>query len=208
MKIPAQVFGPERRSRTLALVVMLLLLLLAYCVARRGRPLPPPAVALHLMSLRPVGANLVATLSFTNVGQTEVCLWDQLLWELRAETTAGRITRQAPFASVCGEAIPPGSNRVFAVPMPLETTQWQVSTTYGFQKKLHIPSKFQSWAWSSRLVQRSPTPVSDAVAWCLDLLPSAPLPTHGEVCTPVITNEMHFYGAPPLTDCPTSQGTE
>jgi hypothetical protein len=184
MKIPARASRPRIRKRVLALVPMLLLLMLAYCAVRPARPLPPPVVALHLIGLRDVGTNLVATLSFTNVGQTEVCLWDSIqLWRLIAETPAGRITNTAPFASVCGEAVPPGSNRVFAVQMPLDTTQWRVSTIYGFQKKHHIPSEFHGWVWRSWLVQRSPTPVSDAVAWCLGFLASAPLPTHGEACT-------------------------
>ena len=192
MKIPIRAFCPRILRRALALT--LLLLLLAFCVARPGRPLPSPVVALHLMNLRLIGTNLVATLSFTNAGQTEVCLWDSMqLWRLIAETPAARITNMAPFASVSGEAVPPGSNRVFAVPMPLETTQWQVTTIYGYQKTRHIPSEFTGWVWKSWLVQRSRTPVSDAVSWCLDLLPSAPFPTDGEVCTPVITNAVHSH---------------
>ena len=144
---------------------MLLLLLLALCVARPARPLPASIVALHLMHLRLIGTNLVATLSFTNVGQTEVCLWDSIqLWRLIAETPGGKITNTAPFASVGGEAVPPGSNRVFAVPMPVESTQWQVRTIYGYQKKRHIPSELHGWVWRSWLVQRSPTPVSDGSA--------------------------------------------
>jgi hypothetical protein len=193
MKIAARASCPRTRKGVLALVLVLLLPFLVYCLTKPARPLPPPVVALHLMSFRGVGTNLAALLCFTNSGQTEVCLWDSIrLWRLIAETPVGRITNTAPFASVGGEAVPPGSNRVFAVPMPLESTRWQVSTIYGFQKKRHLPSELQGWVWRSWLVQRTPTPVSDAVAWCLDLLPSGPLPAHGEVCTPIITNATPF----------------
>jgi hypothetical protein len=193
MNIAARADGPRTRKGVLALVLVLLLPFLAYCLTRPARPLPAPVVALHCMGFRGVGTNLVALLSFTNAGQTKVCLWDSMqLWRLIAETPEGRITNTAPFASVGGEAVPPGSNRVFAVPMPLESTRWQVRTIYGFQKKRHLPSEFHSWVWGSWLVQRTPTPASDAVGWCLDLLPSGPLPAHGEVWTPIITNAAPF----------------
>jgi hypothetical protein len=37
-------------------------------------------------------------------------------------------------------------------------------------------------------VQRTPDPVSDAVCWCLDFLPSGPQPFLGEISTPFLTN--------------------
>ena len=193
MKIAAGADRPGTRKGVLALAVVLLLPFLVYCLTRPARPLPPPVVGLHLMGFRDVGTNLVALLSFTNAGPTEVCLWDSIqLWQLIAETPLGRITNTAHFASVGGEAVPPGSNRVFAVPMPVGSTRWQVRTIYGFQKERHLPSEFYGWVWGAWLVQRTPTPVSDAVGWCLDLLPSGPLPADGEVCTPIITNAAPF----------------
>jgi hypothetical protein len=171
------------------LILVLLGPLLTYCLTKPAKPLPPPVVALHFMNFSVAGTYPVAALSFTNLGQTEVRLWDSIqLWRLVAKTPTGRITNTAPFASVGGEGVPPGANRVFAVPIPPRTTQWRVSTIYGFQKKHHAPSEFYGWVWRSWLVQRSPAPVSDAISWCLDLLPSRPLPSHGEVCTPLLTN--------------------
>jgi hypothetical protein len=171
------------------LIPVLLVPLLAFCLTKPARPLAPPVVGLQFVNFSTVGTNPVAVFSFTNRGQTEVCLWDSIqLWQLIAETPTGRITNTAPFASVGGEGLPPGSNRVFAVPIPRGTTRWRVSTIYGFQEKHHAPSEFHGWVWRSWLVQGSPALVSDAVSWCLDLLPRGPLPSHGEVSTPLLTN--------------------
>lgn len=176
-------------KRGVTLVLVLLVPLLAYCLAKPAKPLPPPVVALDFIRFGVVGTNPVAVFSFTNIGQTEVCLWDSIqLWRLVAETPTGRITNTAPFASVGGEEVPPGSNRVFEVPILAGATRWRVSTIYGFQKKRHAPSEFHGWVWRSWLIQRTPEPISDAIAWCLDLLPPQPLPSDGEVCTPVMTN--------------------
>ena len=177
----------------LTMVAMLLLLVLAFCVAKPAKSLPPPVVALNLVSLQTIGTNVIATLSFTNMGHTEVYLWNSFqLWQLTAQTPALRMIQTAPFASVAGAGVPPGSNLAFEVPMPLETTQWQVTTIYGFQEKRHFPSEFRVWVWQSSFVRGSPAPIYSAVAWCLNLLPSAPRPTHGKVCTPIMTNEIHF----------------
>ena len=178
----------------LALVVFVLLLVIAYCLARPAKSLPPPVVALNLISLHHLGTNLLASLSFTNMGQTEVCLWDSSqLYRLVAQTPARILTDDAPWVAMSGMCVPPGSNSVFTVWMPLETTQWQVTTIYGFQKKRHLPSEFDTWVRRSWLLQRSPAPVSDAVLWCLDLLPSGPDLSHGAVRTPVMTNDVHVH---------------
>jgi hypothetical protein len=170
------------------LVLVLPMLLIACWFAKPAKALPPPVVALDFIKFSLDGTNPIAIYSFTNLGQTEVCLWESIeLWRLVAETPTGRITDTPPFASVTGDGVPPGSNRIFAVPIPSGTTRWQLSTIYGFDKKRHAPTEFRGWVWRSWLVQRSPGPVSDAIAWCLDLLPSGPHPEHGEICTPIMT---------------------
>jgi hypothetical protein len=189
MKTAGRALLPRIRNQGIILFLLVLGPLLTYILTKPAKPLPPPVVALHFINFSVAGTNPVAVLSFTNLGQTEVCLWDSVqLWRLVAETSAGRITNTAPFASVGGEEVSPGAGRVFAVPIPPGTTQWRVTSIYGFQKKPHASSDFYAWVWRSWLVQRTPTPVSDVISWCLDLLPSRPLPSHGEVCTPVMTN--------------------
>ena len=187
MKARAFLFRFGKGAVLLGLVSVVLIT--AYCLARSSRPVPSPVVALDFVKFSSQGTNALAVMSFTNAGLTEVCLWDSVqLWRLVAETPTGRISNTAAFASVGGEEVPPGSNRVFAVPLPPGTTQWRVSTIYGFQKQRHAPSEFHGWVWRSWLIQRTPESVSDAIAWCLDLLPSAPFPSEGEVCTPLLTN--------------------
>ena len=189
MKFIAPVFLPRIRKRTIGLVLVLLVPLLAFWLTKPARPLPPPVVALQFLNFSNAGTNPVAFFSFTNRGQTEVCLWESIqLWQLVAETPAGTITTTAPFASVAGERVLPGANKLFAVPIPAGTIRWRVSTIYGFQETHHAPSEFSGWVWRSWLVQGSPAPISDAVSWCLDLLPPCPPPTHGEVSTPLLTN--------------------
>jgi hypothetical protein len=146
-------------------------------------------VALDFLNFSSQGTSTVAVISFTNRGQIEVCLWDSIqLWRLVAETPTGWITNTPPFATVAGRGIPPGSSRVFGVPMPPETLQWRVTTTYGYAKRHHAPSEFGSWVWTSPLVQRGPGPIADAISWGLDLLPDAPPLEEGEVSTPLQTN--------------------
>lgn len=194
MKFATRILFARIPKRGVTLFLVLSVPLIAYCLAKPAKSIPlpaipPPVVALDFIKFSLVGTNSVAIISFTNTGQTEVFLWDSIqLWRLVADTPAGRITNTAPFATVGGTCVPPGSNRGFAVPMPAGTTRWRVSTIYGFEKTRHAPSEFRRWVWRSWLVQRTPEPVSDAIAWCLDQLPSEPLPSHGEVCTPVMTN--------------------
>lgn len=178
-----------RWKRDILISLALLVLLLACFSAKFARALPPPVVSLEFLNFNLEGTNVVAVLSFTNLGQNEVCLWESAeLWELVAKTPSGWFTNRADFASVTGDPVLPRSNKLFTVPIPLGTTEWQVRTTYGFHKKRHASTEFYSWAWSSWLVQQSPQPVANSISWCLDLLPKRPFPSLGEVCTPIITN--------------------
>lgn len=153
------------------------------------RTLPPPVVALEFLHFNIAGTNVEAVLSFTNMGTTEVGLWDSReLWQLAAKTPSGWATNRAEFASVTSESVLPGSNKLITVPIPPGTTEWQVRTTYGFEKKRHVSAEFYSLVWSSWLVQRSPEPVANSISWCLDLLPKSPFPSLGEVHTSVLTN--------------------
>ena len=177
------------RRRRLGIFLLLLAPVLIYCLTRPVRQLPAPIVALNFIKWGVAGTNQVAVFSFTNMGQTEVCLWDSIqLWRLVAETPRGRVTNMAPFATVAGERVPPGAQRGFAVPIIPGTTRWQVSTIYGYQMRRSAASEFRAWVWRSWLVQRSPEPISAVVSWCLDLLPEPPHPEEREVCSPVFTN--------------------
>lgn len=159
------------------------------CVVWSSKAVPTPEVALDFRNFISEGTNAYAILSFTNRGRTEVWLWDSTqLWQLVAETTAGWITNTASFATVGGERILPASNKVFAVPIPHAAIRWRITTIYGFQEKHHLPSEFSGWVWKSPLLQRGPEPISDAILWCLDLLPNPPPCSHSEVCTPLLTN--------------------
>lgn len=180
----------SRLLKRAVLVGSVATLIVAGCwLARYSSPLPRPVVALDFLKFGFEGTRNVAIISFTNPGQTEVDLWDSCeLWELVAETPTGWITNTPPFASVPGNGIPPGSNRVFAVPMPRETLRWRVTTTYGYAKRRHAPSEIGGWVWRSWLVQQGPEPIADAVSWGIDHLPDPPPLEHGEVSTPFQTN--------------------
>jgi hypothetical protein len=191
MSVGARAFAflPERNVLIGGLILAVPLLI--YCSTKPSKPLPPPIVAINFVSFTAYSTNQAAVLSFTNLGQTEVCLWDSMqLWRLVAETPAGWITNTAPFASVGGEWVPPGSNKVFAVPLPPGTIRWRISTIYGFQKSRHAPTELYNWIWRSPLVQRTPEPISGAVSWYLDLLPDPPFPSEGEVCTSLLTTDL------------------
>jgi hypothetical protein len=183
-----------RFVKSALLLGSVLVVLIAACwLERSSSPMPRPVVALDFVKFSSQGTNLVAVISFANRGQTEVCLWDSSqLWRLVAETPTGWITNRPPFATVAGLGLPPGSNRVFAVPMPPQTLQWRVTTTYGYAKRHHAPSEFSGWVWRSPLVQRGPGLFTDAISWGLDLLPDLPPLEEGEVSTPLQTN------SPPL----------
>jgi hypothetical protein len=152
-------------------------------------PLPPPKVALNLTGFITRSNNVLVLMSITNAGQTEICLWhSSQLWKAEIETQTGWLTNNAPFASVVGEIIPATSNRIFAVPLPVDTIQWRITTIYGYSKRHHVSSELYDRIWSSRLVQRGPKPIADAISWCLDLLPEAPPLSEGEISTLFLTN--------------------
>jgi hypothetical protein len=124
--------GASRSARAILVGSISVVLVAACWLGSSSSPVPRPVVALNFLNFRSLGTSTVAVISFTNRGQTEVCLWDSFrLWRRVAETPTGWITNTAPFASVAGSGISPGSNRVFGVPMPPETLQWWVTTTYG-----------------------------------------------------------------------------
>lgn len=167
----------------------MVLLVIAYFLLRPQKRIPPPEVTLKFLKFVSQGTNTYAVISFSNLGDTEVCLWDSIqLWQLVAKTPKGWVTNMNRFATVVGEGIPRGSNKVFRVPLASGTTEWQIKTIYGFQEHEGFATKFSGWVWGSQLVQRGSEPVVSAVSWCLDLLPDSPPLTQREVRTPFLTN--------------------
>jgi len=161
---------------------------------RSSSPLPRPIVALTFLDFSVQDSNVFAHLSFTNLGKTEVCLWDSIqLWQLEAETPTGWITNTAPFASVTGEIVLPNSNRILVVPVPTDAVHWRVTTIYGFAEQRHLPTELYGWIWRSAIMQRGPEPIADAIAWCLDWFPDPPHLSEGEISTQLLTNTPPRY---------------
>ena len=114
-----------------------------------------------------------AILVFTNTGPTRVWLWDSTqLWQAEVETSTGRGTHTADFASVTGERIEPASNRTIAVPLPSDTLRWRVTTTFGFHDRPDVAGELHDRLWRSAIGRKCPDFIWSAIDWFFDLLPN------------------------------------
>jgi len=152
-----------------------------------GSPLPAPKVELRVLSLvSSTGTNAIASLSFTNHGQTSV-VFSEAVGRIIVETRAGWTTNQAPSTEPLVRDIEPGKHRTFSVPIPFDSIRFQVKSTYYFQRWRNNPGSdanallHRVGFWSS-----APKFAVDAANSCIYHLMREP--GENEIATAWITN--------------------